>query len=198
MLRTSIQFPAMNSASARGSRRTALLLALLLAFACAALAITWGLRLLSSPQQVPSDAQLIGALSPDQATQQAARLFGAAPVGAASAAQSAPSRFRLYGVIAGGSTGSALIGIDGKPPRAVGVGDAVSPGVFLRGTGYKLVWIERDGVRQELKMDPQGGHGGGIGRPSFTPHLPQFNPPALAPPGIAPANIAPQHTDNEG
>lgn len=197
MLRTSIQPHAMYGVSSGKSRRTALLLAVALAFACAALAVTWGLRLLSSSQPVPADAQLIGALSPDQAAQQAARLFGAEPVGAASAAQ-APSRFRLYGVIAGGDTGSALIGIDGKPPRAVVVGDAVAPGVILRAAGYKMVWLERDGVRQELKMDPQNAQAAGVGFPSYAPRLPQFSPPALAPPGIAPVNMAPPRTDNAG
>ena len=197
MLRTLIQYPAMNRVSSRNSRRAAFILALALAFASAALAVTWGLQLFSASQQVPADAQLIGALSPDQAAQQAARLFGVEPVGAASAAQ-APSRFRLYGVIAGGDAGSALIGIDGQPPRAVVVGEAVSPGVILRATGYKMVWLDRDGVQQELKMDPQNAQTGGMGLPAYAPRLPQFTPPALAPPGIAPANIAPPRTDNEG
>ncbi|MDD4885453.1 MAG: type II secretion system protein N [Thiomonas sp.] len=196
MLRTSTQYPAMNGVSSRNSRRAAFFLAVALAFATAALAVTWGLRLLAASSPVPADAQLIGALSPDQAAQQAARLFGAEPVGAASAAQ-APSRFRLYGVIAGGDAGSALIGIDGNPPRAVVVGDAVSPGVILRVTGYKMVWLERDGALQELKMDPQNAQSGGIGLPSYAPRLPTFTPPPLAPPGIAPANIAPPRMDNE-
>lgn len=197
MLRTSMQSPVMNGVSSRNSRRAAFILAAALAFASAALAVTWGLRLLAASQPVPADAQLIGALSPDQAAQQAARLFGAEPVGAASAAQ-APSRFRLYGVIAGGDAGSALIGIDGNPPRAVVVGGAVAPGVILRATGYKMVWLERDGVYQELKMDPQNAQSGGMGLPSYAPRLPTFTPPLLASPGIAPANIAPPHTDNEG
>ena len=196
MLRSSPSFHAPSGVSTRGSRRAALLLGVVLAFACAALAVTWVLRLVASPQTVPSDAQLIGALSPEQAAQQAARLYGATPVGAASA-PAAPSRFRLYGVIAGGDTGSALIGIDGKPPRAISVGDAIAPGVILRATGYKMVWLERDDVRQELKMDPQGAQVGAIGFPGAAPRLPQFTPPALAPPGIAPANIAPPPVDNE-
>lgn len=196
MLRTSPSLPAPSGVSTRSSRRAAALLSVVLAFACAALAVTWVLRLVASPQTVPADAQLIGALSPEQAAQQAARLFGATPVGAASA-PAAPSRFRLYGVIAGGDTGSALIGIDGQPPRAVGVGDAIAPGVILRATGYKMVWLERDGVREELKMDPQGAQVGAIGFPSVAPRLPQFTPPALAPPGIAPASIAPPTVDNE-
>lgn len=196
MLRTSIQYPAMNGVSSRNSRRAAFFLALSLAFAAAALAVSWGLRLLSAPTPVPADAQLIGALSPDQAAQQAARLFGAEPLGAASAAQ-APSRFRLYGVIAGGDAGSALIGIDGKPPRAVVVGDAISPGVILRATGYKMVWLDRDGVRQELKMEPQNAQTSGIGFPGYAPRLPEFSPPQFAPPQLAPPGIAPPPSGNE-
>ncbi|MDY0331350.1 MAG: type II secretion system protein N [Thiomonas sp.] len=191
MLRTSIQFPSPGSASTRGSRRAAQWLAVALAFSCAALAVTWVLRWVASPQAVPADAQIIGALSPEQAAQQAARLFGATPVGAASA-PAAPGRFRLYGVIAGGDTGSALIGIDGKPPRAIGVGDAIAPGVILQATGYKAVWLERDGMRQELKMDPPGAQPGNVGFPGVAPRLPSFAPPALAPPGTAPARL-----DNE-
>ena len=199
MLRTPLKFPAAIGATARGGQTAALLLSVLLAFACAALAVGWGLRLIGSPRPVPSDAQLIGALSPDQAAQQAARLFGAEPIKAASAA--APSRFRLYGVIAGGDTGSALIGVDGKPPRAVGVGEIVSPGVVLHSTAYKAVWLERDGVRQELKLEPQAaGAVGAVAQPPYLPPRPSFAPPAvapaLAPPTINPPVIAPR-IDNE-
>ena len=187
----------MNSASAHRSRQVALMLGVLLAFACAALAVTWVLRMVASPQTVPAGAQLIGALSPEQAAQQAARLFGAEPVGASSAAQ-APSRFRLYGVIAGGDSGSALIGVDGKPPRAVRVGDPVTPGVVLHATGYKMVWLDRDGTRQELRMDPQRASAAGFTPPSFAQRPQPFPQPTLAAPGIAPAPVsAPPVTDNE-
>ncbi|MGC9162085.1 MAG: type II secretion system protein N [Thiomonas sp.] len=183
MLRARPQSPALHGVSWRNGRWLAFVLALVLAFAASALAVGWTLRLLSAPRPVPADAQIIGALPPDQAAQQAARLFGAEPVAAASAAQ-APGRFRLYGVIAGGDAGSALIGVDGKPPRAVAVGEAVAPGVILRTTGYRKVWLERDGARLELKMDPPPAQPDGS-PPAFTPRLPEFNPPQLAPPGIA-------------
>ncbi|WP_245800445.1 type II secretion system protein N [Thiomonas intermedia] len=189
----------MNSASAHRSRQVALMLGVLLAFACAALAVTWVLRLVASPQTVPAGAQLIGALSPEQAARQAARLFGAEPVGAASAAPSAPSRFRLYGVIAGGDSGSALIGVDGKPPRAVRVGDPVAPGIVLHATGYKIVWLDYNGTRQELKMDPQHAFSSnrGFNPPSFAQRPQPFPQPPLAAPGIAPAQVTPATTDNE-
>jgi general secretion pathway protein C len=187
MLRASTHIPAMRGVSSKSSRTLAFVVALALAFASAALAVGWALRLLSAPQPVPADARLVGVLSADEAAQQAARLFGAAPATAASAAQ-APSRFRLYGVIAGGDSGAALIGIDGKPPRAVAVDGEIAPGVVLRATGYKSVWIERDGTRQELKMDPQSAQ---PGLPDWTPQIPAIHAPQLAPPAIAPPRTTP-------
>lgn len=54
----------------------------------------------------------------------------------ASIAQS--SRFELRGVVAGASgQGSALIAIDGQPPRAFRVGQTVTEGVVLQGLGPK-------------------------------------------------------------
>lgn len=53
----------------------------------------------------------------------------------ASAAEAAPqaSRFQLMGVIASGSgQGSALIGVDGEPPKAYRAGQAVAEGVVLQ------------------------------------------------------------------
>jgi general secretion pathway protein C len=132
---------------------------------------------------VPADAQIVGALPPDEAAQQAARLFGAEPL--ATSGTAAPARFRLYGVIAGGDRGAALIGIDAAPPRAVRVGETVAPGVVLRATGYRMVWLEHDGVRQQLKMEPPSAQ---PASPAVgTPGLPQFAPPGIAPPALTPA-----------
>ncbi|WP_298289081.1 type II secretion system protein N [Thiomonas sp.] len=183
MRRSPTQAPALYGVSARGSRRLAFAFALGLAFASAALAVTWTLRLIANPQPVPADAHLIGALPADEAAQQAARLFGAEPLSAASG-PAAPSRFRLYGVIAGGDRGAALIGTDGAPPRAVRVGQPVAPGVVLRATGYRMVWLERDGVRQQLNMEPPSAQPAPAA--AYTPTMPQFTPAAVAPPALAP------------
>ena len=173
------------------------LLAVLLAFACAAAAAVWMLRMVASPKPVPGDAVLVGALGPEQASAQAARLFGAEPV--ADAKAPAPSRYRLYGVIAGGEAGSALIGVDGKPPRAIGVGQYVAPGVVLRETAFKQVWLDRDGQRMELRLDPE--KGGQLAMPSGAAgNRPVFSPPTIAPPVIAPARMptpAPVPTGNK-
>ncbi len=48
------------------------------------------------------------------------------------------SRFQLWGVVAGASgQGSALIAVDGQPPRAFRVGQTVTEGVVLQGLGPK-------------------------------------------------------------
>lgn len=175
--------PALTNLAPVAGKRLPAVLAVLLAFACAALATGWALRLLAAPQPVPADATLVGAISPEQAAAQAARLFGAAPLAASQSA--APSRFRLYGVIAGGAAGSALIGVDGQPPKAVAVGQAVAPGVVLQQTDFTSVWLSRDGQREELKLDPAAASG------QFTPAAPAASPAGLPQPMVAAPVIAP-------
>jgi general secretion pathway protein C len=66
-----------------------------------------------------------------------ARAWGVqAPAPEVSIAQS--SRFQLWGVVAGASgQGSALIAVDGQPPRAFRVGQTVTDGVVLQSLGPK-------------------------------------------------------------
>ena len=48
------------------------------------------------------------------------------------------TRYQLWGVVAGASgQGSALIGIDGQPPKAYRVGQALSEGVYLQRLGHR-------------------------------------------------------------
>jgi general secretion pathway protein C len=72
-----------------------------------------------------------------QASAHMARAWGVqAPVPEVSIAQS--SRFQLWGVVAGASgQGSALIAVDGQPPRAFRVGQTVTDGVVLQSLGQK-------------------------------------------------------------
>ncbi|WP_288126531.1 general secretion pathway protein GspC [Thiomonas sp.] len=139
------------------SLRLAWLAALVLAFACAASAGYWGLRLLARPAQVPADARDVGRLDAESLAAAAPRLFGHA-IAARQQEPVAPARFRLWGVIGGGTqAGSALIGVDGKPPRAIAVGDAVAPGVRLESTAYGEAVLVQDGVRLALKLQPTPG-----------------------------------------
>jgi general secretion pathway protein C len=115
--------------------------AALLWCAAAASAVFWLLNFpsRSAVQSVPlvqGSAQANSASSV-QASVHMARVFGVqAPLPEVSIAQS--SRFQLWGVVAGASgQGSALIALDGQPPRAFRVGQTVTDGVVLQSLGQK-------------------------------------------------------------
>jgi general secretion pathway protein C len=75
-------------------------------------------------------------VAPDVEALAVSKALGAAPVQSASA--SLASRFVLVGVMDGGpSQGVALISVDGKPAKPYRVGQTVSDGFVLVGTGPK-------------------------------------------------------------
>jgi general secretion pathway protein C len=115
--------------------------AALLGFLAAASAVFWVLNFPASSMVLGVPVvQIAGpntASSALQPSMHMARALGVqAPLPEVSIAQS--SRFQLWGVVAGASgQGSALIAIDGQPPRAFRVGQAVTEGVVLQGLGPK-------------------------------------------------------------
>lgn len=75
-------------------------------------------------------------VSPDVDALSVSKALGAAPVQSASA--SLASRFVLVGVMDGGpSQGVALISVDGKPAKPYRLGQTVSDGFVVVGTGPK-------------------------------------------------------------
>jgi general secretion pathway protein C len=115
--------------------------AALLGCAAAASAVFWVLNFPSGSavQGVPvvHSAGQATAASALQPSVYLARAWGVqAPAPEVSIAQS--SRFQLWGVVAGASgQGSALIAVDGQPPRAFRVGQTVTEGVVLQGLSPK-------------------------------------------------------------
>jgi general secretion pathway protein C len=115
--------------------------AALLWCAAAASAVFWVLNFPSgrAVQGVPlvHSAGQATAASALQPSVYLARAWGVqAPAPEVSIAQS--SRFQLWGVVAGASgQGSALIAVDGQPPRAFRVGQTVTDGVVLQSLGPK-------------------------------------------------------------
>ena len=115
--------------------------AALLGCAAAASVVFWVLKfpsgsaVLNAPV-VQSAGQTTAALAVQPSIHMARALGVQAPAPEVSIAQSA--RFQLWGVVAGASgQGSALIAVDGQPPRAFRVGQAVTEGVVLQGLGPK-------------------------------------------------------------
>ena len=134
-------------------RRLAALATWLLVFGCAQVGTRLVLHLFASVREVPAGARPVALRGVGELAQQASRLFA---TGAAPRAE-APRRFRLLGVIGGGrAAGAALIGVDGRPPRAYPVGAEIAPGVRLVSTGFGSVEIELDGSVRVLDSEQAG------------------------------------------
>jgi len=115
------------------SRLTSLLVWAVVAYSAVVFALQWG-------GGVPVDAVVAGSeqkqVLPEVDALAVSKALGAAPVQSASA--SLASRFVLVGVMDGGpSQGVALISVDGKPAKPYRLGQTVSDGFVVVGTGPK-------------------------------------------------------------
>ena len=175
----------------------------------AATAAAWTMRLGSQSQPVPAHAttaSTAAAVGGDLS-----RLFGqppAAPVAAAPVAAAVPAddRFKLLGVVAprvGTTTGLALISVDGKPARAVGLGREVEPGVRVIKVSHRQVDLGPGGTEPatvsltlQALPEPNRGRPDQAGSPmaggvadSVMP-APGMAGPAPGAPGLPPAGAA--------
>ena len=173
----------------------------------AATVVFWGLRLSVRAPGAPPYAVAVGegtALRGDLS-----RLLGTAPVAVVAAAPEAASRFRLLGVVApkdagaGGTSGVALIAVDGKLPKAFRVGSNVDGDLVLQSVSLRSASIATSHNAPAVTLDlpppvpaatgtlPTGsgvGPGGGV-LPTLGPvPVPQFQPaPSGLPMGGVPA-----------
>ena len=114
-------------------RLTSLLVWAVVAYSAVVFGLQWGAG-------APVDAVVAGSeqkqVSPDVDSLSVSKALGVAPVQSASA--SLAIRFVLVGVMDGGpSQGVALISVDGKPAKPYRVGQTVSEGFVIVGTGPK-------------------------------------------------------------
>ncbi len=158
-------------------RMTARLFAFAVWAALAASVAFWGLRLLVTSPATPAQAVAVSAGA--AANADVSRLLGVSPKAVDNDAQVvAPeiaSRFRLTGVMAPKSNatsaqGVALISVDGKPPRAFGVGARVDGDLLLQSVSLRSASI---GVAQAA--------------PSVVLELPVLPPPATG--SLPPAGL---------
>lgn len=176
--------------------------------AVAATAVYWGLRLFARGAPAPAHAVAVGL--PGDAPAAGAdltRLLGAAPVAAAPAAVAAPAtdaRFKLLGVVAprrqGAPDGLALISVDGKPAKPVGLGGQVEGELVLLTVNHRRAELGPRGggaqVTLELPAVPEAARGSlpSVGQ-SAAPVMAPAAAPAIAPPqpmgAAAPVMAAP-------
>ena len=127
------------------------LVALLLAVVLVASVTNWVLALTAgrTPAEplrtLPANETEIQARPLDTAA--VARLLGAS-------GEAGPTNIRALGVMAEGSTGRgiALIGVEGKAPRAVRAGEAIAPGVILAEVRRDGVVVSRSGATQQIRL----------------------------------------------
>jgi general secretion pathway protein C len=118
------------------------------ALACALIAL-WALRLLApGPPAVPAPAPAAVVREPD--ARLAARLFG--DVGGGAIARDV--NVQVSGVFAAGKDSSAVLSIDGKPARAVLLGQEVAAGTRLVAVHPDGVTLERDGAQARYVVPP--------------------------------------------
>jgi general secretion pathway protein C len=117
-----------------------LITALLWALATASV-VYWGLRLggAGAPRTAPATAHSAPAGDASARLAAMARVLGATPSIEAAPVVIAPNRFGLLGVVAQGSSGAALLVIDGKPAKPYRVGTQLEEGLLLQSVGPRHV-----------------------------------------------------------
>jgi len=191
----------------------------------AATAVFWGLRLFASAPAAPSYTVAVGDVAAVRAD--LSRVLGSAPVATAAAPTTitpeASSRFKLLGIMAPksqpgasaasaqrGSSGVALIAVDGKLPKAYVVGARVDDDLVLQSVSLRTAAIGPAQGAASIKLElppPTVAATGTLPAPGAMTNSPApiNQPPVLTPiappqpmparPGVAvqpPAGVAPQ------
>lgn len=181
----------------------------LLSFAVWALvsasAVFWVTRLLAKPTPAPAHAVTAGQ-TVASASADLSRVLGVTranqPSAAAPEVAALSSRFKLVGLVAAKSTpsqsGLALIAVDGKPPKPVGLGGVVDGSLVLQAVNHRKAEIGPSGgaasVTLELPAVPEANRSVRLTPSTPAPALPAVtgaNPPPQAAP-VQPASQSPQ------
>lgn len=114
-----------------------------------ALAAYWAVRILTpQPTAAPPPLAAPPPREPDPVA--TARMFGLVQ-----AAATVMSNVQVAGVFAAGRASSAILVVDGKPPRAFVLGQEVVPGTTLLEVTPETVTLDTGSGRQELRSPPR-------------------------------------------
>lgn len=146
----------------------------------------WTMQWLTPPVRPLAAAAPVGS-APAPSLEAAAGLFGG------QSAVVVASNYQLKGVVAAGNGrgSAAILAADGKPARALGVGEEVAPGVTVKQIAPRFVLLSEGGAvkRVELAAEtPKAGTGvsAGAANPS-APQSPAFVPGS----SLVPATVVP-------
>lgn len=171
------------------------------------IAAYWSIRIFTpAPTAAPPPLPPPPLRDPDPIA--AARMFGKVDV-----VQAVASNVQALGVFAAGKDSSAVLVVDGKPPRVFLIGQEVAPGMKLVSVTSEIAVLETSGGRQEVRLParPIAQLGGLPAEPNFfrdgntltapssegAPNIPRASAmppprPALPQPPPAPPSPPPQ------
>ena len=152
--------------------------------ALCAIAAWWMLQLLA-PAAPIAPAAAAGSTQALPELRLAAHLFGTA-AGPQGGVAAAPSNIAVVGVLSAESRGSAILSVDGQPPKAFAVGEAVTPTQTLISVSGDTVLIGENGRQVELAAPERSSLSLLSGGPARPDRLhPGFTPPPGSAPRIA-------------
>lgn len=110
----------------------------------------WAVRIFTpAPTSAPPPLPPPPLRDPDQAA--AARMFGKVEVAQVAVA----SNIQALGAFAAGRDSSAVLVVDGKPPRVYLIGQEVVPGTTLNSITSDVVVLDSPGGPQEVRLPPR-------------------------------------------
>lgn len=121
----------------------------LAAFAVLCALVAWWAVQLLAPRAPVAPAAAAGETQALPELRLAAQVFGAAP-GAQGPAVVTASNVSVAGVLSAGARGSAILSVDGQPPRAYAVGERIGPGQTLFEVRGDVIVLDENGRRLEL------------------------------------------------
>lgn len=133
-----------------------------------AIAAYWVIKILT-PQPTAAPPPLAATPPREPNPTMAARMFGLIQAPQVATV----SNIQVVGVFAAGKSGSAVLAVDGKAPRAYVIGQEISPGTRLVDVQAEVVVLESSGgARQELRLPPRAAvasiGGGAPPQPAYT------------------------------
>jgi general secretion pathway protein C len=125
----------------------------------------WAVRIFTpAPTAAPPPLPPPPLRDPDQAA--AARMFGKVEVAQVAVA----ANIQALGAFAAGKDSSAVLVVDGKPPRVFLVGQEVVPGTTLNSIQADVIVLDSPGGPQEVRLPPRPtvAVSGAVPAPNFT------------------------------
>lgn len=152
-----------------------------------AIAAYWGVRIFTpAPTAAPPPLPPPPIRDPDPIA--TARMFGKVEV-----VQPVATNIQALGAFAAGKDSSAVLSVDGRPPRVFLLGQEVVAGTTLAAVTHEVVVLDAGGARQEIRLPARAvaSFGGPPPPPNFTREGNTLTAPGAGAPGAPVRGVPP-------